>query len=76
MEGREKLHEDKYKEITNDWTHDASYMFTSLPVSDLQNFEHLIFVGQSIPGLLTEHTHYLHCHIFLITSAQFLTIFG
>jgi hypothetical protein len=48
MEGREKPHTDKYKEITNDWNYDASCMFTSLLVWNLENFIHLIFVAQSV----------------------------
>jgi hypothetical protein len=32
MEGREKPHMDKYKEITNDWNYDTSCMLTLLPV--------------------------------------------
>jgi hypothetical protein len=47
MEGTEKPYVDKYKEITNDWNYDASCTLTSLPVSDLENFMHLIFVAQS-----------------------------
>jgi hypothetical protein len=43
MEGREKLHTDKCKEITNDWNYDASCM---LPVLGLENFKCLIFVAQ------------------------------
>jgi hypothetical protein len=38
MEGIEKPHTDKYKEITNDWNYDASCTLTSLPVWDLANF--------------------------------------
>jgi hypothetical protein len=34
MEGREKAHTDKQKEIMNDWNYDASCVLTSLPVSD------------------------------------------
>jgi hypothetical protein len=48
MEDREKLDMDKYKEITNDWNYDASCTLTSLPVWDLENFKHLIFVAQSV----------------------------
>jgi hypothetical protein len=49
MEGIEKPHTDKYKEITNDWNYDASCTLTSLPVWDLENFKRLIFVVQSVP---------------------------
>jgi hypothetical protein len=49
MEGIEKPHMDKYKEITNDWNYDASYMLTSLPFWDFENFKRLIFVVQSVP---------------------------
>jgi hypothetical protein len=48
MEGREKPHMDKYKEITNDWNYDASYMLASLLVWDLENLKRLIFVAQSV----------------------------
>jgi hypothetical protein len=48
MEGIEKPHTDKYKEITNDWNYDATCMLTSLPVWDLEDFKHLVFVVQSI----------------------------
>jgi hypothetical protein len=47
MEGREKPNMDKYKEITNDWIYDTSCMLTSLLVSGLKNFKHLIFVAHS-----------------------------
>jgi hypothetical protein len=48
MEGIEKPHTDKYKELTNDWNYDASFALTSLLVSDLENFKRLIFVVQSV----------------------------
>jgi hypothetical protein len=48
MEGREKPHMDKYKEITNDRNYDASCTLTSLLVSDLENFKCLISVAQSV----------------------------
>jgi predicted ATPase len=48
MEGIEKPHTDKYKEITNDWNYDASCTVTWLPVWDLENFKRLIFVVQSV----------------------------
>jgi hypothetical protein len=48
MEGIEKPHTDKYKEITNEWNYDASCMLTSRPVWDSENFKHLIFVVQSV----------------------------
>jgi hypothetical protein len=34
MEGTEKAHMDKYKEIRNEWNYDASCTLTSLPVWD------------------------------------------
>jgi hypothetical protein len=40
MEGSEKLHMNKYKEIKNDWNYDAIYTLASLPVWDLENFKH------------------------------------
>jgi hypothetical protein len=46
MEGRGKLHTHEYKETTNDWNNDASSTLTSLLVSDLENFQHLIFIAQ------------------------------
>jgi hypothetical protein len=48
MEGREKPHTNKYKEIKNHWNYDASCTLTSLPVWDLENFKRLIFVVQSV----------------------------
>jgi hypothetical protein len=48
MEGIEKPHMDKYKEITNNWNYDSSCTLTSLLVWDLENFKRLIFVVQSV----------------------------
>jgi hypothetical protein len=48
MEGIEKPHVDKYKEITKDWNYDTSCTVTSLPVWDLENFKRLIFVVQTV----------------------------
>jgi hypothetical protein len=48
MEGTEKPHMDEYKEDTNDWNYDANCTLTSLPVSDLETFQGLIFVAQSV----------------------------
>jgi hypothetical protein len=48
MEGTEKPHMDKYKEIMNDWNYDASCRLPSFLVSDLENFKHLNFVAQSV----------------------------
>jgi hypothetical protein len=48
MEGIDKPHTGKYKEITNDSNHDASCTLTSLPVWDLENFKRLIFVVQIV----------------------------
>jgi hypothetical protein len=53
MEGMEKPHVDKHKEITNNWNYDASCTLTSLPVWDLEHFNLLIFVVQSVPPALT-----------------------
>jgi hypothetical protein len=36
MEGREKPHAYKYKEIMNDWNHDTTCMLASLPVKFLK----------------------------------------
>jgi hypothetical protein len=52
MEGIEKPHTDKYKEITNNSNYDASCTLTSLPVWDLENFKRLIFVVQSVPNFI------------------------
>jgi hypothetical protein len=49
MDGIQKPHTDKYKEIANNWNDDASCALTSLPVWDLENFKRLIFVVQSVP---------------------------
>jgi hypothetical protein len=43
---------DKYKEITNDWNHDASCMLTLLLVWNLENFKWLIFVAQNVEDSL------------------------
>jgi hypothetical protein len=48
MEGIEKPHTDKYKEITNNWNYDARCTLTSLPVQDLEHFKSFIFVAQNI----------------------------
>jgi hypothetical protein len=48
MEGRERPHVVKYKAVMNDWNYDASCTLTSLPVWDLENFNHLVFVVQSV----------------------------
>jgi hypothetical protein len=48
MEGIDKPHPGKYKEITNDSNYDASCTLSSLPVWDLENFKGLIFVVQSV----------------------------
>jgi hypothetical protein len=45
MEGREKSHIGKYKEIMDDRNYNASCMLTSLQVWDLENFKSLIFVA-------------------------------
>jgi hypothetical protein len=55
MEGREKLHWDKLKEITKDWNYHASCTLTSLPVWDFVNFKRLIFVAQSVHRSLVFH---------------------
>jgi hypothetical protein len=48
MAGKEKPRMVKYKAITNDWNYDASCTLTSLPVWDLENFNLLVFVVQSV----------------------------
>jgi hypothetical protein len=50
MEGREKSHVDKYKEILNEWNYGDSCMLTSLLVLDL------IFVAQSVPNVYSSVT--------------------
>jgi hypothetical protein len=52
MEGIEKPHTDKYKEITNNLNYDASCTVASLPVWDLEHFKRLIFVLQSVHTLV------------------------
>jgi hypothetical protein len=39
---------DKYIGIRNDWYYVASYTYTSRPDWDLEYFDHLIFVAQSV----------------------------
>jgi hypothetical protein len=51
MEGIEKPHTDKYKEITNNWNYDANCTVTSLPVWDFENFKRLIFAVQSVQNM-------------------------
>jgi hypothetical protein len=46
MEGTDKPHTGKYKEITNDSNYDATCMLTSLSVRNLEKFKCLIFVVQ------------------------------
>lgn len=50
MEGRERPHTNKYNDITNDLSYDASCTLTTLPVCELQNFERLISVVQGVRG--------------------------
>jgi hypothetical protein len=61
MEYIEKPHTDEYKEITNDWNYDDSCALSSLPVWDLENFKHLIFVLQSV-----------HVRVYLYVQTDFL----
>jgi hypothetical protein len=70
MEGREKPHMEKYKEITNYWNYDASCMFTSLPASDYENFQCLIFVAQSAQTALAlrEDLIFEHNSFYLATD--------
>jgi hypothetical protein len=48
MDSREKPYMDRHKEIMNDWYYDDSCMLTTLPLWNLKNFKHFIFVAQSI----------------------------
>lgn len=50
MEGREKQHNDKCKEIMNDRNYDASCTLISLPVWDLR----LIFVAHGAQTIKTQ----------------------
>jgi hypothetical protein len=51
MKGREESHMDKYKEVTNNWNYDASYVLTSLPVLSSEDFfKCLIFFAWSVHG--------------------------
>jgi hypothetical protein len=43
MEGVEKPHMDRHKEVMNDWNYGISCTLTSLLVSDLENSRCLIF---------------------------------
>jgi hypothetical protein len=43
LESTNKTHTDKYQGIINKWTYDASCMFTTFPVPDIENFKHLNF---------------------------------
>jgi hypothetical protein len=60
MEGIDKPHTGKYKEITNDWNYNASCTHTSLLVWNLENFKRLIFVVQSVQKLYMAIYVYLH----------------
>jgi hypothetical protein len=74
MEGIEKPHTGKYKEITNNWNCDASCSLTSLPVWDLENFKHLIFVVQSVLTLRIRvwitlfQFCYIRCSVLILIS--------
>jgi hypothetical protein len=57
MEGIEKPHTDKYKEITNNWNYDASCTLTSLPVWELENFKRLICIVQSVQAFTFLHVN-------------------
>jgi hypothetical protein len=48
MVGKGQPHANKYKEIKNDWNHDASCTLTSHLIQDLENVKPLIFVVQSV----------------------------
>jgi hypothetical protein len=48
MEGREKPHMDKYKEIMNVWNYDIRCTLNSLPVLDFENFKWLIVVALNV----------------------------
>lgn len=46
----EKITQRHLQESTNDRNYDASFIHTSLPVSDFENYKHLIFVAQRVPN--------------------------
>jgi hypothetical protein len=68
MEGIEKPHTDKYKEITNGWNYDASCTLTSLPVWDLENFKRLIFVVQTVPLVIVVGSTEMGLQLFQFVS--------
>jgi hypothetical protein len=51
MQDRGKACTNRYDKIRNDWHYDASCIFTSLPVPDLEHFKHLIFTAQCTNSL-------------------------
>jgi hypothetical protein len=73
MEGREKPHMVKYKEIMNYWNYDASCMLTSLPVLDLENFKHLIFVAQCV-CVCVWLKYLIHVKVLTVNTASLLTV--
>ena len=48
MEGRKQRHVDRHKKVTNGSYHDTTRTLTSLPVTNLEEFKHLIFGVQSV----------------------------
>jgi hypothetical protein len=63
MEFREKPHTDKHKRITNDSNYVASCTPTSPQVRDLEYFDRLIFVAQSV-----QSTSWMSKQFFLFKS--------
>jgi hypothetical protein len=62
MEDIEKPHI-KHKEITNDWNYNASCTLTSLPVWDLENFKHFVFVAQTVQMYEVFVCVYIYIHV-------------
>jgi hypothetical protein len=47
MEGRQKPHMKKHKQIMNDQNYDTRCMLTPLPASDSENFKYFNFAAQA-----------------------------
>jgi hypothetical protein len=64
MEFREKPHTDKYKGKKNDSNYVANCTPTSPPLWDLEYFDSLIFVAQSVQGKMAENSQNTKCYHF------------
>jgi len=60
MEGTEKPHMHKYKEITNARHWDTTYVITSLPFSHLDNIKCFISTMQSVQITSNPLSYYIH----------------